>query len=407
MPAPLQPILGPWRRADYGGAMPGARWVPPVAALHGVDTRTLPQMARTDAEGAGSSLFYLPADATLPRGCRWLTDDARKVWLGEMPDADGDTADELLTSALTDHSDPAGQAAPKTLMPDSHGVVSIVAQGRTIYREAYTPQHRAAAKVEALVRNDYRAIAEREGDAADSRSGFLEGVQIKLRMTRDEAMARLIPSDLPQRAPRTPGTSKAESWDGPNSGTLPSGWVEYGNGAALSISSNRLTSGANYQTAAWNTAFGYADMFVQIEHPVVYTLCAGTPMRFNPASGTASAHGGSFYWQISRTTPSPYVLGIKTISGVDSEIGNSSAQVLAVGQTLKSLINGALFEVYQSNNIRVSTTDPSISGFLYAGVQSHAGVTSDNWLAQDIPPTIIDLRSTFRGSFRGVNRGAA
>jgi hypothetical protein len=321
------------------------------------------------------------------------------------------TTQSLLWDAVTIHSDPTGQAAPKPIRGKRGGRVALFLGG-LVAVEDFNAAH--LARTLEVFRADYRRhhafLETLQGQAA---AAYFEAMQrftgatcgALLGRRDDDASRAVLPAEYSDERWRVPRSSLGDTFDradntdlnASNSGKTYNGGA--GTWSWTDVTGNGEILGNNLDVTSVDT-----QQFTRCEQDLssddheaalvtgwssIGTHRAFALTRFSPSVETC-------YTAVAQEHVSVANMSMR-VAGTPTELGEVTGVTWVNDDVLKGVVSGSTVGVYKNGSMLAEVTDTTITGNLRVGVglqsNAQARAYAQSWTAQDLlaPPTGLTI----------------
>jgi hypothetical protein len=385
----------------------------PQACLQRIDLRPLAAQAEPGGVPQGFGLLVYDRQVAVPGAIyfgsdlrRDLTRQERDCWKGSLnisEPLEGVTLEDVLWNTLTVHADATGQGRVRPLLPRASGeiILRMPSLGVVRRKKIGPGDGEWSAALESL-RGDYRRLRRELLDsypAGDPRREHYKKVLGMWRLKYGVSDHRVfLPPDVPDEGYLRPDTAIGDTFveasdtnleshipTGPNAGT---GWalVEGGSGDLLVLGATddvSRSASSGRVSARMTNALSSDDHYS--EASCTNTVNGDGSARHTSVAARMSSTAATYYMgslHRASDTADPYTI-VKIVSGTYTELGSiTGTGDPASSNILKLEVNGSDLDLYGNDGteLKVSVTDTSITGNLYAGVSgSHTGSNRNQW----------------------------
>jgi hypothetical protein len=397
--------IGPWLWTNRMGGS----YNPPPGAIGGLDLAPVHEQAIPGSDRA-VGVFISPRGCPLPSEYRLLgSGDSREIAASAaMQDAfqslvgvrpQGERLADLLWDCLTNLSDPAGQDAPKTLMPSATQTRLVL--GREVKREAFRWGGQHTNRVRDVLRFNVRAIV------AEVKTSQARRVLDYYRLKHRTDWREFVPSELRDEldGPLPHETTITETFNGTNADPLGPNltWVFDNHGSTntweiLSNRANKTATNAEQQFARADSALSSDDQRSQAN---VYGGGAGYG---GPVCRMPNSQARTGYLTLLDGT-TQYLT--KLVAGTSTNF-HTESNAFADGVLLKVTANDSTIAGFEDGVEILSTTDSAITGNLYAGISmylAHTAELLDNFEAADLAAGVVIGGASLCGGAMNLSGG--
>lgn len=401
-----------WNTTDNSDA---PFWDAPAAqfCLRRIDLRPMPAQAELGGLPQGLGLFIYDRQVALPGAAyfgsdlkRLMAQQERDLWKGLLSISEpleGVTLEDVLWNTLTIHADASGRDRVRPLLPQADGQMSLrLPSLGLLRRKKLGPSDPEWDVVVQVLQEEYRRLRQEFinsyplGDARrDHYKKVLGGWRLKYRVSDHRVF---IPWDLPDEGWLSPSSTIGDTFveasdtnleshtpTGPNAGT---GWALV-QGAFGDLVVRGAQDDLNYAVSGGSVSARMTDALSGDDH-YAQASCSNNvngngPARHVSVAARMSSSAATYYMgslHRASDTADPYTI-VKIVSGAYTELGSvSGTGDSAINNTLKLEVNGSGLDLYGNDGteLKVSVTDTSITGNLYAGISGrHTGSNRNQW----------------------------